>query len=183
MSKAFVSEDAVTEEELPEEPDPEGPRLITPEGHARLRDEQTRLRERERPALAEAIRAAEARAAAVEAQDLTRQLRRVDRRLRYLTRRLAVLEVIAPQPNLTDRVAFGAWVTVEDGEGEQTLYRVVGPDESDASRGWLSAGSPLGRALLGREPGEEVAVPRPRGPSVVTIQDIRYDLDQPSPRT
>lgn len=170
MSKAFVSEEASSAEELPEEPDPEGPAVITPEGHARLTAELA-ARQSERAALGEPLAPD---AGVVQAQEAERQKRLLDRRLRYLRRRLDALEVVRPDASRRDRVFLGAWVTVEDEDGEQTTYRVVGPDEADAAAGQISVAAPLARALLGREAGDEVSVRRPRGQVTLTVQGVRY---------
>ena len=76
-----------------------------------------------------------------------------------------------------DRVFFGAWVTVEDEDGEEATYRIVGPDESDAAAGRISVESPLAKALLGKSKDAEVTVRRPKGDTEVTIVEIRYEDD------
>ena len=74
-----------------------------------------------------------------------------------------------------EKVFFGATVTVEDEAGEKRRYRLVGPDEFDVERGMISIDSPFGRALLGREEGDEVTVQRPAGRAAYTIVGISYD--------
>jgi transcription elongation factor GreB len=71
-------------------------------------------------------------------------------------------------------VAFGAWVVVEDEDGEQSCYRIVGPDELDPDAGLISVESPMARALFGKGEGDEVEVRRPRGDAVFCIVQIRY---------
>ncbi|MGZ3461601.1 MAG: GreA/GreB family elongation factor, partial [Archangium sp.] len=71
-------------------------------------------------------------------------------------------------------VYFGAWVMLEDEEGEETAYRIVGPDEADVKAGRLSVESPLARALLGKELGESVRVERPRGAIEYTLTRVSY---------
>ena len=158
MSKAFTSEE--TPEEAPVvRPAPRlAPgevRYVTPEGHAALRAEASRL-EAERagasdPARAEAL---SRRAALVEAT-------------------LATLTVLAPEAAPEGRAGFGSWVTVEDGAGGRTTWRIVGPDEADARRGLVSVDAPVARALLGREVGDEVEVDRPGGRVALTVVAVR----------
>ena len=140
MSKAFVSEEVVSHDDLPEEADPEGPTVITPEGHAKMVAE-VEARHTERGALTEAIEAASGEVAKQEAE---RQRRLLDRRVRYLRRRLDVLEVVRP-------------------------------DEADAETGHISVAAPLAQALLGREAGDEVSVPRPKGKVKLSLQRVRYE--------
>jgi transcription elongation factor GreB len=70
---------------------------------------------------------------------------------------------------------FGAWVRVDDGDGEERVYRLVGPDEADAPRGLISVEAPLGRALLGRAEGDVVRFERPAGVLEVTIVDVSWE--------
>jgi transcription elongation factor GreB len=94
--------------------------------------------------------------------------------VRFLTKRLDELTVVRDTPAADGKVYFGAWVRLEDDAGEELVYRVVGPDEFDVEAGKISVDSPVGRALLGREEGDEVAVRRPRGNAVYTILEVRY---------
>ncbi len=103
-----------------------------------------------------------------------RRLREIDRRIRFLSKRLDAL-VVVDQPVARDgRAYFGTWVTVQDEEGNQCRYRLVGPDESDAENGSISVESPIGRALLGRREDDEVEVRRPKGVVRYTILGIDY---------
>ena len=102
-------------------------------------------------------------------------MREIDSRLRFLQKRTDALVGVARPPDEQDKVYFGAWVTLEDQEGEERTYRVVGPDEFDPDRGFISMDSPLGRAVLGRETGDEVTVRRPKGPATFTLLDVRYE--------
>jgi len=103
-----------------------------------------------------------------------KRLREIDARVRFLTKRLDELTVVRDTPAVDGKVYFGAWVRLEDDAGEELVYRVVGPDEFDVEAGKISVDSPVGRALLGREEGDEVAVRRPRGDAVYTILEVRY---------
>ncbi|MEO6065887.1 MAG: GreA/GreB family elongation factor, partial [Lysobacterales bacterium] len=105
-----------------------------------------------------------------------KQLGGIDRRVRFLSKRIPALRVIETAP--TDRTAifFGAQVTVERGDTrEQARYRVVGPDETDAVRGYISIDSPLARALLAKREGDEVTAQLPGGPATFEILDVAYE--------
>jgi transcription elongation factor GreB len=151
---------------------------ITPEGARRLREELERLWSVERPRVTREVQAAAAQGDRSENAEYIygkRRLREIDARLRYLSQRLESVTVVEPRREASGRVFFGAWVTVETEEGAEESYRLVGPDESDVAEGRISVESPLGRALLGRGEGDEVAVERPRGRATYTILAVRYE--------
>ncbi len=110
-----------------------------------------------------------------------RRLREIDRRVRYLVKRLDVLEVVTEPPSDPGRVAFGAWVTLEDEDGAQVRYQLVGPDEFDAPSGKISLDAPVARAVLGKRAGDEVVVRRPKGEITYTVAAVVYDEDRGSP--
>jgi transcription elongation factor GreB len=83
--------------------------------------------------------------------------------------------VVRPGEVAEDRIYFGAWVRLQDPEGEEVRYRLVGPDESDAKTGRISIESPVGRVLVGKEEGDQVVVRRPAGPRHFTILEISYE--------
>jgi len=103
-----------------------------------------------------------------------RRLREIDRRVRFLRKRLDVVTVVHETPTDASRVFFGAWVTLEDEDGEEVTYRIVGPDESNVELGWISMEAPVGMALLGKRDGDDVRVQRPKGNITYTIVGIRY---------
>ena len=103
-----------------------------------------------------------------------KELRELDRRIRYLQKRLPQLNVIDQKPASSERVFFGATVTLEDEGGTVVTYRIVGPDEFDHMESYISVDSPLAQSLLKRELGDEVEVDVPRGRLVYTIVDISY---------
>ena len=103
-----------------------------------------------------------------------KRLREIDARVRFLTKRLDELTVVRDAPAGDGKVYFGAWVRLEDGAGDELTYRIVGPDEFDVEAGKISVDSPVGRALLRKEEGDEVMVRRPRGDTVYTILEVRY---------
>ena len=103
-----------------------------------------------------------------------KELREIDRRIRYLQKRLPDLKVVAGPPSNTERVFFGAWVTLEDETGTELVYRIVGADEFDPSKGWISIDSPMAAALLKKGSDDEVRVETPRGIRHYVIVTISY---------
>jgi transcription elongation factor GreB len=108
-----------------------------------------------------------------EYQYSKQRLAAIDRRLRFLGQRLKVLTIVDESPPDDGRVYFGSWVTIEDEDGNANTYRIVGPDEIDAERNWISIDSPVGKSLLSREVGDEVILRRPRGELTCEIVDVR----------
>lgn len=92
-----------------------------------------------------------------------KQLREIDRRIRYLQKRLPQLKVVDSHPDDPEQVFFGAWITLENADGEQSRYRIVGADEFDPKRNWISVDSPMARALLRRRVDDDVVVQTPGG--------------------
>jgi len=156
-----------------------GSKYITPEGEQALRDELHQLWKVERPVVADAVHEAAKNGDRSENGDYIygkRRLREIDSRVRFLNKRLDELEVVVRTPADTGKVYFGAWVTLEDSGGQETCWRVVGPDEFDLANGKLSMDSPLARALLGKRLDDEVRVHSPSGEQVYYIIDIRYQV-------
>lgn len=151
---------------------------ITPTGFQRLKDEALQLLDRERPELVKVIAWAAANGDRSENADYIygkRRLREIDRRIRFLTKRLDAAEVIDPaQREDTDRVFFGATVTLADESGTYSIYSIVGIDEADAARGRISWVSPLARALLKRQAGEQFVFKAPGGDQVLEIVEVEY---------
>ena len=154
-----------------------GSRYITPEGEQTLRDEVHQLWKVERPEVTNAVHEAAKNGDRSENGDYIygkRRLREIDSRVRFLNKRLDELEVVQRIPDDTDKIFFGAWVTLEDAIGGEKLWRVVGPDEFDLSLGKLSMDSPLARALLGKRLDDEIRVHSPSGEQIYFVTDIRY---------
>jgi transcription elongation factor GreB len=103
-----------------------------------------------------------------------KQLREIDRRIRYLHKRLPELKVVDTVPDDDGRVFFGAWATLEDATGDEHTYRIVGADEFDPKRGWISVDSPMARALLKRAVDEEVRVRTPDGEKTYWLVEVSY---------
>ncbi|MFM7273810.1 MAG: transcription elongation factor GreB [Gammaproteobacteria bacterium] len=156
---------------------PRGPIYITADGAARLRAELQQLWKIERPQVTAAVHEAAKNGDRSENGDYIygkRRLREIDRRVRFLSKRLEQLRVVGDLPKDRDRVFFGAWVTLEDDEGKETRYRIVGPDEFDVARGWISMNSPLARAILGKRLDDAVRVRTPAGEREFVVAGIAY---------
>lgn len=155
------------------------PRYITPEGEQALRDELQFLWKVKRPEVTQAVREAAALGDRSENAEYIygkKQLREIDRRVRFLSKRLDEVSVVDRLPEDRSRVFFGAWVIIEDEDGSEQEYRIVGADEFDLEKGYLSINSPLARALIGKHLDDEVSVRTPEGWKQVVITDIRYQM-------
>jgi transcription elongation factor GreB len=158
-------------------PQKQGSKYITPEGRKRLMDEFALLWKTKRPVVTAALAAAAAEGDRSENAEYIyrkKQLREIDSRIHFLKNRLEDLVVVENPPSDTGKVFFGAWVTLEDESGKCSEYRIVGPDEFDPGRGYISMDSPLARALMKKSEGEEVAVRRPKGETTYTILSVAY---------
>jgi transcription elongation factor GreB len=158
--------------------DPPGSRYATAEGARRLREELDFLWRVHRPQITRAVAEAAAQGDRSENAEYTygkKQLREIDRRVRYLRRRLDGLVVVTRPPEDRSRVYFGAWVRLEDDEGQELEFRIVGPDEIDPSLRRVSMDSPLARILMGRRRDDEVTVEVPGGRRSYVITEIRYE--------
>ena len=150
---------------------------ITPEGCARLRQELQQLWSVERPQVTNAVQEAAKNGDRSENGDYIygkRRLREIDRRVRYLSKRLELLKVVDQAPADRGKVYFGAWVTLEDENGDCSRYRLVGPDEFDVATGQISIDSPLARAVLGKRLDDSVFVRTPSGEREYVLTEISY---------
>ncbi len=150
--------------------------LITVEGFEVLQQELKALWVR-RKGVTEAVTAAAAEGDRSENAEYIyrkKELREIDRRIRYLQKRLSVLKVVREQPSDPEKIFFGAWVDLSDEDGKESTVRIVGPDEIDPSKHWISVDSVVARALLKREEGDEVTVNAPGGKTVYVIESVSY---------
>lgn len=151
---------------------------ITRTGFEKLQAELEQLWREERPRVTEAVATAAALGDRSENADYIygkKRLREIDRRIRFLTKRIDELTVVENGPRQdADKVYFGAWVELEDEDGQRVRYQIVGSDEFDAKAGRISVDSPVGRALMGKRIGDDVLVRRPKGDTEWTICDIDY---------
>jgi len=152
--------------------------VITADGHQRLKQELDELWRVRRPEVVRALAAAAAEGDRSENAEYTyrkKQLGEIDRRVRYLGKRLEFLRVIDSRPSDRSAIYFGAWFRVEDGDGAEHQYRIVGPDETDAARGWISIDSPLARAALKRRADDEFDAELPAGIARFVVLGVRYE--------
>ena len=154
-----------------------GSKYITPEGEQVLREELHQLWKVERPQVTNAVHEAAKNGDRSENGDYIygkRRLREIDSRVRFLNKRLDELQVVDRPPDDTSKVRFGAWVTLEDEDGAEKRWRIVGPDEFDLAHGKLSMDSPMARALLGKGLDDEVTVHSPSGEQLFYVTEIDY---------
>jgi transcription elongation factor GreA len=147
------------------------------EGFAQLTEELKRLRIEERPAIVEAIEAARAHGDLSENAEYHAAKERqghVEATIADLEDRLSRAMVIDPTTLSGDKVVFGATVTLIDEDKKKIRYQLVGQTEADARVGRISYNSPLGRALIGRQAGEEVEVSAPGGDRSYEIKKIEF---------
>ncbi len=104
-----------------------------------------------------------------------KELAGLDYRIRYLQKRLPDLTLVSEPPTDPSRIYFGAWVTLENEAGEEVVYRIVGPDELNPSKGWISMDSPMAKALLKKEVDDEVMVVAGETASMYVILKVRYN--------
>ena len=154
--------------------------LITRAGHDRLKAELDELWRAKRPEVVKALAAAAAEGDRSENAEYTyrkKQLGEIDRRVRYLSKRLEALRVVDAAPADREAVFFGAEVEVENVDnGDNATYRIVGPDETDAQRGWISIDAPLARAMLKKRVDDEFEAQLPGGAVRFAIIGVRYAL-------
>ena len=154
---------------------------LTAEGEARLRQELDFLWRDERPRVTQQVSDAAALGDRSENAEYIygkKRLREIDRRVRYLRNRLEDATVVRVPPTNRDKIYFGAWIELEDSAGSIREYRIVGPDEVGEKPGYISMDAPLGRALLGRQPDDEVHISSPAGRASYWIVSIRYNIPE-----
>ncbi|MFT7128696.1 MAG: transcription elongation factor GreB [Gammaproteobacteria bacterium] len=151
---------------------------ITPEGEKTLRNEVFQLWKVERPQVTAVVHEAAKNGDRSENGDYIygkRRLREIDSRVGFLTWRLDKLTVVDRIPDNRDKIYFGAWVKVENEEGLEMTYRIVGPDEFDLSKKKLSMDSPLAIALLGKQVDTDIIFSTPDGDQELTITNVWYE--------
>ena len=153
------------------------PNYLTPEGAKKLQTELNQLLNIDRAKVVHEVAEAAAQGDRSENAEYIygkKKLREIDRRIRFLTKRLDSA-VVVKQEGSHEEVRFGATVDVEDENGKQSRYLILGPDEASPSTGSISFQSPLGRALMKRRVGDTVTVTRPAGEIEIEIKAIRYE--------
>jgi len=181
MSKAFTKEtDNDDEEPVPEPIGLNSKNYVTPKGFADLQAELRSLSMQERPKLVETIRWAASNGDRSENADYIygkRKLREIDRRLRYLTKRLENAEIVDPHKQQgLQKVFFGATVSYKN-QGNTYTVKIVGIDEADMANKKVSWLSPLAKALIKSEVGDQVALRTPQGKEILEIITIQYEIE------
>lgn len=187
MSKAFTKEDDGDEEDVVLNAAAQAPaeavkNYITPSGLQRLRDELNFLLKRERPAVTQVVSWAAGNGDRSENADYQygkRRLRQIDSRIRFLRKRIDAAEVVDPEAKRSGRalsqVFFGATVRYADEAGTQKVVSIVGADEVNLDRNYISWQSPLARALMKSGEGDTVVLQAPGGASELEILEVRYE--------
>jgi transcription elongation factor GreB len=164
-----------------EAPGPKPKNYITPAGLQRLKDEHRFLLNRERPAVTQVVAWAAGNGDRSENADYQygkRRLRQIDSRIRFLGKRIDSAEVVDPgaprSGSAATRVFFGATVTYRDASGQEQVVRIVGVDEVDVNRRYISWMSPLARALMKAGPGDRVVLRAPTRTETLEIVDVEY---------
>ncbi len=156
--------------------------LITRSGHDKLVAELKQLWHEERPEITRKVNWAASlgdRSENADYQYNKQLLRKIDRRVRYLGKRLEELKIVDYSPQQAGKVYFGAWVEIENEQGEQKTLRIVGVDEIyDHHPQHISIDSPMAQALLSKQVDEEVEVVTPSGKKLWYINSIRYEIPE-----
>lgn len=158
-------------------PSPRGSTYITAAGAKRLKDELTQLWKIERPQVTQVVHEAAKNGDRSENGDYIygkRRLREIDSRVRFLSKRLEALTVVDRLPDDKSKIFFGAWVTLEDDDGNEKTYQIVGPDEFDVAKQKLSMDSPLAKSMMGKRVDDEIILRKPEGEETYYITAIEY---------
>ncbi len=160
-------------------PSPKSSPYITQQGYQTLEYELRELWDK-RKDVTQALSAAAAEGDRSENAEYIyrkKELRGIDRRIHYLQKRLPALNVVSQPPDDQDRIFFSAWVTLEDETGEELTYRIVGADELDPKKHYISLDSPLAKALLKKTFDDEVILNNAFKQTRYIVVDISYRKD------
>ena len=152
-------------------------RLITREGFNTLKAELDHLWREERPEVTKKVTWAASlgdRSENADYQYNKKRLREIDRRVRYLSKSIEQLRIVDYSPQQDGKVFFGAWVEVENDDGDIKRFRIVGYDEIFGRKDYISIDSPMARALLKKAVGDAVVVETPAGPACWYVNEISY---------
>lgn len=152
-------------------------KLITKEGYHNLQNELDTLWRKERPETTQKVSWAASlgdRSENADYQYNKKRLREIDRRVRFLTKTLEDIKVVEYHPQQDGKVFFGAWVTLENDDGETLKFRIVGPEEIYGRHDYISIDSPMARACLKKEIDDDVIVKTPNGIKEWFVTNIDY---------
>lgn len=151
--------------------------IITREGYLNLKEELDHIWRVERPEITEKVAWAASlgdRSENADYKENKRKLRQIDRRVRYLSKQIERLKVVDYAPEQEGKVFFGAWVEVENEEGDIKQFRIAGYDEIFDRNDYISVDTPMARALIGKAVDDEVSVHAPEGDTLWYINKISY---------
>ncbi|MCO4792103.1 MAG: transcription elongation factor GreB [Bacteriovoracaceae bacterium] len=160
---------------------------MTPLGFKKLQDEHNHLTKNERPKTVKVVTWAASlgdRSENADYQYGKKRLREIDRRLRFLSKRIDIALIVDPEISRSEKIQFGATVLLESEDNIKKTYSIVGADEIDTPKGLISWLSPIGKALIGKEEGDEVTVHSPKGTMEYMILEVKYikiELEEFSP--
>ena len=158
-------------------PTKSGSKYITREGELRLKEELNQLWKVERPKVTQQVSEAAALGDRSENAEYIygkKRLREIDRRVRYLAKRLEEVQVVSQIPSDKTKAFFGSFVSLANQEGNESTYRLVGPDEINPEAGYISIDSPLGKAILGKKVGAKVSIQSTQGALRYQLTKIEY---------
>lgn len=153
-------------------------KLLTTEGYQRLQNELNDLVRKERPEITKIVSWAASLGDRSENADYIynkRKLREIDRRIRFLTKLFEVAHKVEYSPEQEGKAYFGAWVELENDEGEIIKFRIVGDEEIYARKDYISLQSPIAKACLGKSLNDEIHAHVPQGKKVWYIKQIKYE--------
>ncbi|MCO7635102.1 transcription elongation factor GreB [Pseudomonas guariconensis] len=159
--------------------------LITEAGYQSLKDELDWLWREERPEITKKVTWAASlgdRSENADYQYNKKRLREIDRRVRYLRKRIEDLRVVPYSPAQEGKVFFGAWVTIVNDDDERKKFRIVGGDEIYDKKDFISIDSPMARACIGKNVGDEIVVRTPTGDAYWEVSEIEYNAVEVAPR-
>ena len=152
-------------------------KLLTAEGYQRLQDELNDLVRKERPEITKIVSWAASLGDRSENADYhynKRKLREIDRRIRFLSKLFEVAHKVDYSPEQEGKAYFGAWVELENDDGESIRFRIVGDEEIYARKDYISLKSPMAKACLGKSVDDEIQVHTPTGKKTWYINNISY---------
>lgn len=150
---------------------------ITPAGFEKLTTEHDQLLLTERPDILKVIQWAAGNGDRSENADYIygkKRLREIDRRMRFLKKQIDNANIVNPELITSDSVMFGATITIQDENKMKRTYSIIGTDEIDTAKNWISHKSPIGRALMGSEQGDIVEVKTPNGLKELEVINVKY---------
>ena len=154
-----------------------GAKYITKEGEGFLKEELNHLWRIERPQVTQSVSEAAALGDRSENAEYIygkKRLREIDRRVRYLTKRLEEVQIVSQPPKNRAKIYFGAFVKLKNDQGNIASYRLVGPDEIQPKKGFISVDSPVGKALLGKKKGDEIIIDSNAGQKNYFVLKVTY---------